>query len=163
MFNFICSNPRKEWTDLITGNYYNYAGLNRDLDNPWVVRKPTDAYVSIYSFNFGSYVNIDCKGSRANIIEQIEVMGHPTPSCSKYGYMEYASAKMINSADPYEGIIVTYGMGDSCYNIAQNKLAERQTNFFLLCKEEQSANVYYILLSLVLKTILMTIAHLTYR
>jgi hypothetical protein len=142
----ICSSPRLEWTDSTTGSYYNYSGLNRDYLNPWVVKKQQEVFTNTYMFNFGSYVEKDCKGSKANVIENMEIMGHPAPSCSKYGYMEYATVRMVNPANPNEGIMVTYGMGDSCYSTVKNRLIEKETNFFLYCSEYQDQEVRMVLI-----------------
>jgi hypothetical protein len=131
--------PDIEWTDSVSKTYYNLSGLKRDTNNPWIVRREKGAMAGVNSFNFGVNTSTTCRGKSAAVVETFEVMGKLTPACNILGSLDYTEIKLINSADPYKGIVLQYGMGDTC--IVGGIVDHHKTNFYLYCSVIEDTEV----------------------
>jgi hypothetical protein len=132
---------RQEFTDPVTKTYYNFNGLVRDFDKPYITKKPGTHFTDYFTFNFGQKVPTMCKGTSTTVVQTMEVMGKPTSYCSIVGYNEYQEVRTMNPANPYEGIIVSYGMGDMCHDNIKNVMSNKKANFYLYCSESQDTEV----------------------
>jgi hypothetical protein len=98
------------------------------------------------SFNFGLNVPSDCPNIHGSVIEESRHIGSPISSCILWGgYTEYATTSLINVSNPSEGILLSYGMGDSCFS---KTFMQRQINFYFYCAKEQDMKVNIELFSL---------------
>ena len=136
-----CQDINNEWTDPITNTYYNYNGLQKEINSPWTIRKESGVFADVYKFNFGIKIDTICHKRFGNVIETMEVYDKPTPTCSIFGFSEYRQVKLINQENNYEGIIVTYENGDRCNSISTHNSVLRSTNFYLYCSSVQDENV----------------------
>lgn len=52
-----------EWTDPISGTYFNFESLKKDPGNPWKVKDGVDngLFSMVYFFNFGETPSQKCK------------------------------------------------------------------------------------------------------
>jgi hypothetical protein len=137
---FISTNTQ-EWTDPLTKTYYNFNGLVKDTNTPWVVKKPGNNFIDFFTFNFGQNIPTPCRGTSASVIQTMEVMGKPTGFCTIIGYHEHQEIKLINPVNPNEGIIVTYNMGEPCHDGLNNQMTTKKANFYLYCSDKQSEEV----------------------
>jgi hypothetical protein len=138
----IMSMMKTDWTDPATKTYFNYSGLRRAFKDPWTIHRTQETSNSTISFNFGIKSPSDCPGIHGNVIEKMRVPGRPYSHCTIWGsYVEYAQTRLIDYANPYEGIILTYRMGDNCNSEVGKGYVQRETNFYLYCSNYQESEV----------------------
>jgi hypothetical protein len=130
-----------EWTDPVSNTYYNYEGLKRDVNKPWIVKKSSGIFSDVYYFNFGVKLNGICHKGGSNVAETMEVHEKPTPTCSLLGNSEGREVSLIDQSNPNKGIVVTYKNGDKC-STRDRMIMTKSTTFKLLCSPNQEENVF---------------------
>jgi hypothetical protein len=131
-----------EWTDPISGTYYNFGGLKRKRENPWNVRMEKGMITEIYRFNFGENVSTMCHGKYAPVTENLEIYHKPHSSCTIGGSLEAKNVFLMEAFNPNAGIVVEYAQGDMCTNnIRGYSRTQRTTRFYLKCSKYQDDNV----------------------
>jgi hypothetical protein len=144
LFYSILTQSNTEWTDPVSGTYFNFVGLKRVPTIPWSVRKETGVFAELYRFNFGDNVSFMCHGKLGAATEHMEVFQKPTSTCSILGDINSRTVELINPFKPSEGIIVEYGGGDMCarsYHSLEKSF--KSAKFYLYCAEKQDENVIY--------------------
>ena len=61
--NILTAQLPTEWTDPVSGTYYNFGSLKKDPSTPWKVKDGADngLFSMVYFFNFGDNINQKCK------------------------------------------------------------------------------------------------------
>lgn len=138
-------NQNLEWTDPVSGTYFNIANLQKDINNPWKIRDSTDngIFAIDYFFNFGSNQNKLCKGKPSAVVEILDFLNQPTDACEIIGKYENSTFEVIDKDNVTKGITITYGNGDLCTtsSIEQENGKPRKTKFIIECAEYEDDNV----------------------
>jgi hypothetical protein len=138
---FIVTSDKQEWTDPLTKTYYNFNALVRESNKPWVAKKQGGNYIDYYTFNFGQNIPTPCKGTSASVIQTMEIAGGAVPYCNIIGSHDQQEIKLINQANPNEGIIVTYNHVEPCHDNSTNLWTHKKANFYLFCSDKQDEEV----------------------
>lgn len=110
----LCQTIDTDWTDSVSGTYFNYAGLRRPSSSPWTVKKDSGVFSEIYRFNFGDVVDFLCHNKLSSATEHLEVFQKPSSTCSHIGDAKQRRAELINPLRPSDGIIIDYMNGEMC-------------------------------------------------